>query len=511
MEKYGYIVVGAGTAGSVLAARLSEDPAVSVLLLEAGSSDRPGDEKGVVDLWGSRFDWAFTSVPQENLDDVTVPIPRGRTLGGSSSINGSYHIRGHRSSYDAWGKSGAQGWDFEALLASFRRSEQTTGMDTRWRGTDGHMVIEPPTPLSRDAFYGAVLTAAEEVGHKRLVDGNGAESEGVAPTEINLVQGKRQSAADAYLRPVQQRPNLTVTTDATVHRLLMEDRRCVGVEYVVDGQSVQAGADREVVLCAGAVGSPHLLQLSGIGPAAHLREAGIEVVHDLPGVGGNLQDHTYAHVGFATSAPVPAASPYPPYILTRSSATVEPDLQLVAVPLLLPVRDAAAKREPWGSDSWTFSGANGYCIAFSYMRPESRGSVRLAGPDPATAPLIDLGLYAESRDLDRMVAGLRAALAIGRADSLASLRQGEEAFGHPLETVSDMQEYVKLATGSYFHLAGTCAMGTGSRAVVDSDLKVHGVQGIRVVDASVMPSLPAANTNATVLAIAERATELIRS
>lgn len=511
MEKYSYIVVGAGTAGSVMAARLSEDPSVSVLLLEAGSSDRPGDEKGVVDLWGSRFDWAFTSVPQANLNDVTVPVPRGRTLGGSSSTNGLYHIRGHRSSYDAWGKSGAQGWDFETLLASFRRSEQTTGMDTQWRGTDGPMVIEPPAPLSRDPFYGAFLSAAEEVGHKSLVDANGAESEGVAPTEINMVRGKRQSAADAYLRPVQQRPNLTVTTDATVHRLLMEDRRCVGVEYVVDGRSVRAGADREVVLCAGAVGSPHILQLSGIGPAAHLREAGVEVVHDLPGVGGNLQDHTYAHVGFTTSAPVPAASPHPPHILTRSSATAEPDLQLVAVPLLLPVRDAAAKREPWGSDSWTASGATGYCIAFSYMRPESRGSVRLADPDPATAPLIDLGLYTESRDLDHMVVGLRAALAVGRADSLASLRQGEEAFGHPLETESDMQDYVKLATVSYFHLAGTCAMGTGSQAVVDSDLKVHGVQGIRVVDASVMPSLPAANTNAAVLAIAERAAELIRS
>ncbi|MFG2170569.1 GMC family oxidoreductase [Streptomyces niveus] len=371
------------------------------------------------------------------------------------------------------------------------------------------MVIEPPTPLSGDAFYGPFLAAAEEVGHKSLVDGNGAESEGVTPTEINLVRGKRQSAADAYLRPVQQRPNLTVRTGATVQRLLMEDRRCAGVEYVVDGRSVRAGADREVVLCAGAVGSPRILQLSGIGPADHLREAGVEAVHDLPGVGGNLQDHTYAHVGFATSAPVPATSPYPPHILTRTSATAELDLQLVAVPLLLPVRDAAAKLEPWGSDSWTISGANGYSIAFSFMRPESRGSVRLADPNPATAPLIDLGLYTESGDLDHMVTGLRAALAIGRADSLSSLRLGEEAFGHPLETASDMRDYVKRATVSYFHLAGTCAMGTGSQAVVDSNLKVRGVRGIRVVDASVMPSLPSANTNATVLAIAERAAELI--
>lgn len=511
MEKYGYIVVGAGTAGSVLAARLSEDPSVSVLLLEAGSSDRPDDEKGVAQLWGSRFDWAFTSVPQGNLNGVTVPVPLGRTLGGSSSINGSYHIRGHRSSYDAWANSGTQSWDFETLLASFRRSEQTTGMDPRWRGIDGPMVLETPTPLSQDAFYGAVLTAAEKAGHRSLVDGNGADPEGVAPTEINVVRGIRQSAADAYLRPAERRPNLTVTTDATVHRLLLEDRRCVGVEYVVDGRSVRAGADREVVLCAGAVGSPRILQLSGIGPAAHLRAAGVEVVHDLPGVGGNLQDHTYAHVGFATSAPVPVASPYPPYIVTRSSATAEPDIQLVGVPLLLPVRDAAATFEPWGSDSWTFTGAHGYSIAFSYMRPESRGSVRLSGPDPAATPLIDLGIYSESRDLDRMVDGLRAALAIGRADSLASLRQGEEAFGHPLESIDDMRNYVKLATGSYFHLAGTCAMGTGPRAVVDSDLKLHGIQGIRVADASVMPSLPAANTNATVLAVAERAAELVRS
>ncbi|MEV7085481.1 GMC family oxidoreductase N-terminal domain-containing protein [Streptomyces sp. NPDC093085] len=511
MEKYHYIVVGAGTAGSVVAARLSEDASVRVLLLEAGSSERPGDEKGVVDLWGSRFDWAFSSVPQKGLDGVTVPVPLGRALGGSSSINGLYHIRGHRSSYDAWAESGAQGWDFEALLDSFRRSERTTGMDPQWRGTDGPIVIEPPTPLSHDAFYRAVLNAAEEAGHKSLVDGNGAESEGVTPTEINLVRGKRQSAADAYVRPVQHRPNLTVTTDATVHRLVMEGRRCAGVEYVVDGRSVRAVADRDVVLCAGAVGSPHLLQLSGIGPGAHLRGAGVEVVHDLPGVGGNLQDHTYAHVGFATAAPVPATSPYPPRVLTRTSPTAEPDLQLVAVPLLLPVRGADARREPWGSAAWAPSGVHGYSIAFSSMRPESLGSVRPAGPDPAASPLIDLGLYTEPRDLDRMVAGLRAALAIGRADALAPWRRGEEAFGHPLETADDMREYVKRATGSYFHLAGTCAMGAGRQAVVGSDLKVHGIQGIRVADASVMPSLPSANTNATVLAVAERAAELIRT
>jgi choline dehydrogenase len=371
------------------------------------------------------------------------------------------------------------------------------------------MVIEPPVQLSQDAFYGAVQAAAENAGYSNLLDGNGSETEGIAPTELNRVKGARQSAADAYLRPVLHRPNLTVATGATARRLVIDNRRCVAVEYLADGHNRSARADREVVLCAGAVGSPHLLQLSGIGAGQHLRDAGIEVVHDLPGVGQNLQDHPFAHVGFSTVAPVTVGSPNPPRILTRTSADVDPDLQLLAIPRLYSLRSADADFEPWGSASWASPTGNGYSMVFSLMRPHSRGSVLLAEADPDSPPLIDLGFYRDPHDLDRMVAGLQIALSIGYSDPLAAWHQQARSVTHPLGTMAEMREYVRLATGSYFHLAGTCAMGMDSQAVVDPQLRVHGLQGIRVADASVMPSLPSGNTNASVLAIAERAAELI--
>jgi choline dehydrogenase len=505
-SEYQYVVVGAGTAGSVVAARLSESGS-SVLLVEAGSADRPDDSETMPTAWGGRFDWAFTSTPQTGLRGVTVPVPRGRGLGGSSSINGTFHIRGHFSSYDAWTQAGANGWDYHSMLPFFRRSERTTDMDPVWRGTDGPMLIEPPTVSSLDLFQRAAWEAAAESGYRLLRDGNGEETEGAALTELNVVQGARQSAADAYLRPALGRHNLKVFTDALVRRLMIERGRCVGVEYQVDGRSTTVKATSEVALCAGAIGSAQILLLSGVGPADHLRQVGVPLIHDLSGVGANLHDHPFAHVDFLASEPIDVTNPSAIHILTRSSAKVDPDLQLMVAPVPLALRSAEDTAETWGSKSYRMAELPGYSVAFSLMRPVSTGTVRLSDADPTSTPQIDLGYYRDSQDLDRMAEGLRLATHLGSSDAFDAWRPpGPAKTTAPL---ADPHAYIRLATSSYFHLSGTCAAGTGPQAVVDPELRVHGLQGLRVVDASAMPSQPSANTNATVLALAERAAVLL--
>lgn len=522
---FDYVIVGGGVAGCVLANRLSEDPACRVLLVEAGGPDTspliaaPGGLLPIM-MSGSHA-WPYMSTPQRHLENRMLYLPRGKVLGGGSSINGMVYDRGFHSDYDRWAQAGNKGWSFAEVLPYFRKLENFAPAQNEFHGQEGPIAVTRADQTH--PFANAFVNAGQQAGYPYCEDFNGAAREGFGPVDLTIARGRRASASRAYLAPVRGRANLEVLTGALTRRILFEGRRATGIAFLHEGTERTAMARREVIVSAGAINSPQLLMVSGIGPADDLAAHGIETIADVPGVGRNLQDHLAVQVKYRSTKPwsmlrflnpVRGAFAMGQYLLTRTGPLADPGMSVACF-----VKSDPALDEPdikmllvmalFANNGKTLTPQHGFYAHINVARPHARGTVTLAGPDATTPPIIDQNYNGAEHDRRVMREGVKIARTIFAQPAFDICRGEELAPGNAVQSDAEIDAFIRSHAEADYHSVGTARMGTDALAVVDPELKVHGMEGLRVVDASVMPHLPGGNTAIPVAMIAEKAADMI--
>ena len=517
-----YVIVGAGSAGCTLAARLSEDPSVSVTVIEAGGRGRHPNisiPAAFAKQFRTKLDWDYNTEPEPHCDGRSLYIPRGKGLGGSSSMNAMLYVRGRPLDYDLWARDGCEGWSWADVQPYFLKAENNERGASEYHAVGGPLnVADERSPRRLTARF---LTAAEAAGIPRVPDYNGPEQDGASPVQVTQRNGARFSAADAYLRPNMKRPNLEVLTHATVLGLELSGGRATGVRIRGRGRRERViSASREVILSAGAIGSPQLLLLSGIGPADQLRSVGVPVAHDLPGVGENLHDHPYVVCIWESTVPeslygADKPKPMAEWLLRRSgplTSTVAEAFAFVRTRPGLPAADVQYHFAPAYFADNGFEEFDGHAFTFGpvLVSTKSRGNLRLRSSDPLEKPRIVTNTLAEPDDMASLVAGVKLAREIAGKEPLAEATGREIYPGSGVVDDADIEAFVRRNVELLYHPVGTCKMGAGDDAVVDPQLRVRGVDALRVVDASIKPQIPGGNTNAPTIMIAERAADLIK-